>query len=101
MIRRPPRSTLFPYTTLFRSVQNPHFRPFGRGLALVRFLLAKVRNRFRQLPKRIVQSPVHLWTLVDANGHRRARYERFLLRTLAIPLGERSPASGKAHHQGE
>ena len=22
MIRRPPRSTLFPYTTLFRSVQN-------------------------------------------------------------------------------
>src|SRR5256885_12005998 len=25
MIRRPPRSTLFPYTTLFRSV-GPHFR---------------------------------------------------------------------------
>src|SRR5687768_17956696 len=25
MIRRPPRSTLFPYTTLFRS----HFHPFG------------------------------------------------------------------------
>src|SRR3712207_7671094 len=24
MIRRPPRSTLFPYTTLFRSVQRPH-----------------------------------------------------------------------------
>src|SRR5258708_19334805 len=23
MIRRPPRSTLFPYTTLFRSVQQP------------------------------------------------------------------------------
>src|SRR2546430_7016660 len=23
MIRRPPRSTLFPYTTLFRSVQGP------------------------------------------------------------------------------
>src|SRR5690348_18041519 len=23
MIRRPPRSTLFPYTTLFRSVQSP------------------------------------------------------------------------------
>src|SRR5256885_13294253 len=29
MIRRPPRSTLFPYTTLFRSVtvQNPNFPP--------------------------------------------------------------------------
>src|SRR2546426_5278487 len=32
MIRRPPRSTLFPYTTLFRSLagQNaPRFRHFG------------------------------------------------------------------------
>src|SRR5207302_7038564 len=26
MIRRPPRSTLFPYTTLFRSVADPDFR---------------------------------------------------------------------------
>src|SRR3989442_9246861 len=25
MIRRPPRSTLFPYTTLFRSVKPPQF----------------------------------------------------------------------------
>src|SRR2546429_5681849 len=24
MIRRPPRSTLFPYTTLFRSLRKPH-----------------------------------------------------------------------------
>src|SRR3712207_8828052 len=30
MIRRPPRSTLFPYTTLFRSVQCPAARG-GRG----------------------------------------------------------------------
>src|SRR2546430_11528406 len=27
MIRRPPRSTLFPYTTLFRSLQRPPRRP--------------------------------------------------------------------------
>src|SRR2546425_5007696 len=26
MIRRPPRSTLFPYTTLFRSPASPHSR---------------------------------------------------------------------------
>src|SRR5256885_9061436 len=26
MIRRPPRSTLFPYTTLFRSPNQPHHR---------------------------------------------------------------------------
>src|SRR5258705_7516660 len=30
MIRRPPRSTLFPYTTLFRSGVEGHFR-VGRG----------------------------------------------------------------------
>src|SRR5436305_12086887 len=33
MIRRPPRSTLFPYTTLFRSIQTHHERqkqPYGR-----------------------------------------------------------------------
>src|SRR2546422_4515603 len=29
MIRRPPRSTLFPYTTLFRSAHDPRGR--GRG----------------------------------------------------------------------
>src|SRR2546430_7490926 len=31
MIRRPPRSTLFPYTTLFRSVGAAWDAPFGRG----------------------------------------------------------------------
>src|SRR3712207_7614488 len=31
MIRRPPRSTLFPYTTLFRSQQRPDSTPSGRG----------------------------------------------------------------------
>src|SRR5205807_7676537 len=39
MIRRPPRSTLFPYTTLFRSVlgsghRRRFLRPCARGLAL-------------------------------------------------------------------
>src|SRR5436190_14499190 len=33
MIRRPPRSTLFPYTTLFRSVFTVAFSPDGRWLA--------------------------------------------------------------------
>src|SRR3712207_7660961 len=35
MIRRPPRSTLFPYTTLFRSRRRGHRgtrRPFSTGL---------------------------------------------------------------------
>src|SRR6266568_6555726 len=31
MIRRPPRSTLFPYTTLFRSAARPRCRSDGRS----------------------------------------------------------------------
>src|SRR5260370_16608494 len=32
MIRRPPRSTLFPYTTLFRSLQALHHNPIEVAL---------------------------------------------------------------------
>src|SRR3712207_7882940 len=35
MIRRPPRSTLLPYTTLFRSSVTHAVRPGGRGGATV------------------------------------------------------------------
>src|SRR2546422_9352013 len=31
MIRRPPRSTLFPYTTLFRSIAEKHIQGIGVG----------------------------------------------------------------------
>src|SRR2546429_9339040 len=34
MIRRPPRSTLFPYTTLFRSLINPDKSDFAPRLGL-------------------------------------------------------------------
>src|SRR5256885_9809349 len=52
MIRRPPRSTLFPYTTLFRSVHESH----RARLALEHGELVRVRvaqdrqGRFRRLP---------------------------------------------------
>src|SRR5258707_11800968 len=36
MIRRPPRSTLFPYTTLFRSFGNPRQQPIEPPLRLAR-----------------------------------------------------------------
>src|SRR2546430_3987985 len=50
MIRRPPRSTLFPYTTLFRSCQSCHgsTRANGAPMALVTradLLAASVINR--------------------------------------------------------
>src|SRR2546430_7425241 len=49
MIRRPPRSTLFPYTTLFRSLfSRPKFKRIGPGLFGISTL--KIRDyllRFR------------------------------------------------------
>src|SRR2546430_12739930 len=42
MIRRPPRSTLFPYTTLFRSVREHHHYACGR-LVHVRTQIAEIR----------------------------------------------------------
>src|SRR2546427_7248257 len=44
MIRRPPRSTLFPYTTLFRSVLLLRPRPRPRPLASGRLLGASARS---------------------------------------------------------
>src|SRR5260370_12480520 len=44
MIRRPPRSTLFPYTTLFRSVGIPPLRQAqGSGFQKSYFCVAKLR----------------------------------------------------------
>src|SRR5687767_15675209 len=34
MIRRPPRSTLFPYTTLFRSIEEAAAEAFGRPVKI-------------------------------------------------------------------
>src|SRR5256885_4133941 len=70
MIRRPPRSTLFPYTTLFRSVSDQHIDStvvieiadcqsasrkglgknlsrFATHIAQLAFLLVKKKQRFR------------------------------------------------------
>src|SRR6266853_4508776 len=38
MIRRPPRSTLFPYTTLFRSLHHAEGLPLGHRAAYLREL---------------------------------------------------------------
>src|SRR2546430_3486182 len=42
MIRRPPRSTLFPYTTLFRSPLFPSPERASRVLWLLLFLLSRI-----------------------------------------------------------
>src|SRR5438034_8179290 len=47
MIRRPPRSTLFPYTTLFRSLVRGTLRFHGADQGALRFLQSKGIGQLR------------------------------------------------------
>src|SRR2546425_2659424 len=79
MIRRPPRSTLFPYTTLFRAAllpgaahrRVPGARPLLAGVRVVRplRLLAHRQPGAGGLPHRAA-APAPLAALVERGGHR-------------------------------
>src|SRR5256885_12046492 len=57
MIRRPPRSTLFPYTTLFRSLsKEEHMQRFLASLCGALLLLAAGANARAQSPPVPAQS---------------------------------------------
>src|SRR2546422_11586684 len=84
MIRRPPRSTLFPYTTLFRSfLREPlHVLGFPReeahgdeerevGVPVARRLEHVVQGALHQLPDAVAVGPDH-----HAAAHRRIVRQR-------------------------
>src|SRR2546425_9211053 len=54
MIRRPPRSTLFPYTTLFRSCEKTSRSAAGAGLTTIHFCWMR-----RGWPRRNPRSEEH------------------------------------------
>src|SRR2546422_11730835 len=68
MIRRPPRSTLFPYTTLFRSPRRPRSWPSPR----------------RECGGRALETPI-----IQAFGKRLAERERGELGVLAVGIEQR------------
>src|SRR2546429_3694033 len=55
MIRRPPRSTLFPYTTLFRSIRNQLFtKVMGHSMDFFNrmksgYLMSRIQNDSRNM----------------------------------------------------
>src|SRR2546422_8933866 len=61
MIRRPPRSTLFPYTTLFRSCSTaPRRRPRRMAACLSCRLTVRTRTRRSEEHTSELQSRLHL-----------------------------------------
>src|SRR2546429_2183897 len=62
MIRRPPRSTLFPYTTLFRSPAI-----LMHGLASEAELTRLVRSETAKL-----STPIRVWTVYSRGGDRKS-----------------------------
>src|SRR3712207_7753622 len=52
MIRRPPRSTLFPYTTLFRSLQSM----YAQAMPLARSVTSNIEDNSRTT----FRNPLHL-----------------------------------------
>src|SRR3712207_9125840 len=77
MIRRPPRSTLFPYTTLFRSTQSA----WGTGLAAALLAEAVSEAAARGFVAMRLFTPV-------AHGRARRFYEREGWSVAAEPFAE-------------
>src|SRR3712207_7138669 len=66
MIRRPPRSTLFPYTTLFRSPRHLVGDPVGRQLSARRQVLVDGRQ---QVQVRLGQRLAEVGDLARSEEH--------------------------------
>src|SRR5437016_13597294 len=84
MIRRPPRSTLFPYTTLFRSARSAH----GNGAR------REARRAFRaHWPSRKRRAAMRTdWAATARRGPRERRSARFR-RAAGLPRGRAAGAT--------
>src|SRR5258708_40020461 len=66
MIRRPPRSTLFPYTTLFRSLQPRRMAQFAERLG---FNLPNALPRHVELLPHLLEGPVDSISNPESHSH--------------------------------
>src|SRR2546425_12894668 len=99
MIRRPPRSTLFPYTTLFRSLSGAlEIRPWRANLALVGLVTAHEVGRARPVEPGLTDGGLQPQLLVH-------EVEQRLARLLVVERrgqgggGEPAPGSRRGRHE--
>src|SRR2546426_6714865 len=90
MIRRPPRSTLFPYTTLFRSVPDDSRVGFAEGMRLV----GKQHDPRRALCD-LLQRDARIARVALARRPRLGPSEVGLQRVTALAIGEDVPPAGE------
>src|SRR5258708_19326864 len=100
MIRRPPRSTLFPYTTLFRTINPPALKQFAIGKLTREQLLAFPAGTERAQRLHIINGRVEE---IHAQGHyvcrpgaRGCGYTSLLIATPRVP--PRLPPSLPGRH---
>src|SRR5256885_7006892 len=92
MIRRPPRSTLFPYTTLFRSTLRARLNYRKFAWWNTQFSFAGVRNPRSEEHTSELQSPCNLVCRLLLEKKKR---ECFCCRDLSITAGEASSVEGE------
>src|SRR5476649_708577 len=81
MIRRPPRSTLFPYTTLFRSMPHIEVDPSAERIRLEREVVRLDRKSTRLNSSHTVISYA-VFCLKKKNDSKRFRGSKFLCRSV-------------------
>src|SRR2546425_12859704 len=89
MIRRPPRSTLFPYTTLFRSLRDANWE-IGEDVLVMRRGGAAGADRWRSAARELVGLGVSVLVAGDHAAARAARATTDAIPIVAIDF-ERDP----------
>src|SRR2546430_10035458 len=90
MIRRPPRSTLFPYTTLFRSGPNGKIRATGKAREVV--VHGTIQGNVQASDKIILREKDRKSTRLNSS-HSQISYAVFCLKRKSEPCGSLSPRS--------
>src|SRR5437016_7581378 len=94
MIRRPPRSTLFPYTTLFRSSHAEVRQPFVPGTGYAHLFGAVLGGKFSdgvQIPAGPFRPEKFGWCVVGFS-FLHAAFQPDLVETLFLPVGKQAHA---------